>query len=188
MHKCKSLGHDGMSSLFYKQFWGAIGEDVISAVQSVFRGGFIGKAVNHTYLALILKRPAANKVEQFRLITLCNVLYRIITKILAIRLKGSLNVIIHLTQSTFISSRSILDNCIINHAIMNFIHSRKGKDGYMAIKVDMTKAYDMVEWDILKTLIAVHDFQSRCQPDHFWMYIIYPFFCSGQWITMRFLH
>lgn len=134
-----------MSPIFYKQFWGIIGDDVISAVQSVFKGSLMGKAVNHTFLALIPKRASKNKVEQFRPISLCNVLYKIIIKILATRLKGSLNTIIHPTQSSFIPSRSFVDNCIIHHEIMHYFNSRKGKVGYMAIKVDMTKTYNMVE-------------------------------------------
>lgn len=63
MHGSKSLGQDGISPIFYKHFWGVIGEDVINAVQSVFKGSMIGKATNHTFLALIPKRTAANKVE-----------------------------------------------------------------------------------------------------------------------------
>lgn len=161
MHGSKSPGPDGMSPIFFKQFWGTIGEEVISAVQSVFNGGSIGKAANHTFLTLIPKRQAANRVEHFRPIALCNVIYKIITKILATRLKGSLNTIIHSAQLAFIPTRSIVDNCIINHEIMHYLSTRKGKIGYMTIKVDMAKAYDMVEWDLLQAIIAAHGFNSE---------------------------
>lgn len=91
-------------------------------------------------------------------IALCNVVYKVITKILASRLKDHLNDIIHPSQAAFIPSRSILDNIIINHEIMGYINSRKGRQWYMAIKVDMAKAYDMVEWDILHSIILAHSF------------------------------
>lgn len=61
----KSPGLDGMSPLFFKHFWNTIDQDVISAIQSFFRDGIVSQAVNHTFLTLIPKRAAANKVEQF---------------------------------------------------------------------------------------------------------------------------
>lgn len=53
-----------------------------------------------------------------------------------------------------------MENCIIDHEIMCYPNSKKGKKGYMAIKVDMTKTYDMVEWDILVTILRAHDFSN----------------------------
>lgn len=53
-----------------------------------------------------------------------------------------------------------MENCIIDHEIMCYPNSKKGKKGYMTIKVDMTKAYDMVEWDILVTILRTHDFSN----------------------------
>lgn len=169
MNGFKSPGPDGMSPLFYKKNWGIIGVDVIHAVQDFFQGGTLTRAVNHTFLTLIPKRAAANKVEQFRPISLCNVFYKVITKILALRFKSVLNEIIHASQIAFIPTRSILDNVLMNHEVMMYLNSRKGKLGYMAVKVDMTKAYDMVEWNVLTSILSAHgfcdqltDLVSRC--------------------------
>lgn len=74
------------------------------------------------------------------------------------RLKAHLNDIIHPAQSTFIPTRSILDNGIINHEVMNYMNSKKGKIGFVAVKVDMAKAYDRVEWDVLIIALAAHGF------------------------------
>lgn len=105
----------------------------------------MNRAVNHTFLALMPKQAVTNRIEQFRPISLCNVIYKVITKILANRLKPFLDDLIHPSQTTFIPHWSILDNVIINHEIMCFLKFRKGKKGYMVVKVDMAKAYDMVE-------------------------------------------
>lgn len=92
------------------------------------------------------KRKGANRVEQFRSIALCNVIYNVIIKILAAHLKAHLDLImIYPTQSVFILNRSILDNIIINHEIMVYLNVKKGRKGFMTVKVDMTKVYDMVE-------------------------------------------
>lgn len=138
-------GPDGIIPTFYKQFWSIIGEDVISAVQKFFDLGIVSRTANHTFLALIPKRIAANRVEQFRHIALCNVIYKIITKILAGRIKDHLDKIIHPSQSAFVPHRSILDNIIINHEVMSYLNNRKGNNGFIAVKVDMAKTYDMVE-------------------------------------------
>lgn len=158
MPNTKSPGPDGMNPLFYKQYWTIIGRNVLHAVQHFFQGGRINRAANHTFLTLIPKRKAAHRVEQFRPIALCNVIYKVITKILATRIKPYLNQIIHPTQSAFIPSRSIVENCIINHELMWYMKSRRGKTGYLAIKVDMSKAYDMVEWDVLEAVLIAHGF------------------------------
>lgn len=161
MHGNKSLRPDDMSPIFYKHFWSTIGPDVISAVQNFVVGGSMPKAANHTFLALIPKRPATNKVEQFRPIALCNVIYKIITKIIVGRLKWHLDKLIHPSQSAFVPSRSILDNNIINHEVMSYLNAKKGKKSFMAIEVDMAKAYDMVEWDVLKRVLQTHGFQDE---------------------------
>lgn len=138
-----------------------IGADVTHAIQDFFTGGTVSRAVNHTFLTRIPKQTAANQVDQFRLIASCNVIYKVITKILANRLKDRLNSIIHPSQATFIPSRSILDNCIIHQEVMHYLNREKGKTGFLAIKVNMAKAYDLVEWNILKTIILAHGFSYK---------------------------
>ena len=57
--------------------------------------------------------------------------------------------IIHPTQSAFIPSRTIHDNILIAYEIINKFKHFKGKKGYVALKLDMKKAYDRIEWDFL---------------------------------------
>lgn len=85
-------------------------------------------------------------------------IYKVITKILSNHLKGLLDPLIHPNQATFIPKRSIVDNGIINREVMYYLKSRKGLKYFMAIKVDMTKAYDMVEWDVVIAILRKHGF------------------------------
>lgn len=73
-------------------------------------------------------------------------------------MKHTLHHIIHPHQAVFIPNRSIPGNCIINHEIMFYLKSKKGSKGFMAIKVDMAKAYDMVEWSPLLRILQMHGF------------------------------
>lgn len=130
-------------------------------MQEFFMHGRLKPSFNHTFLALIPKIPGAARVEQFRPIALCIVTLKIITKIVAGRLRTYLTEIIHPSQAAFIPHRTIFDNIIINHEIMRYMHSKKGHTGYMAIKIDLAKAYDRVEWGVLNLIMASIGFNEK---------------------------
>lgn len=78
-----------------KKFWNILGKDLILAVQQFFEVGRLSKATNHTFLTLIPKKPETDRVEMFRPISLCNVAYKVVTKVLASRVRNVLSSIIH---------------------------------------------------------------------------------------------
>lgn len=83
--------------------------------------------LNHIYIALIPKVEKPRQVTEFRPISLCNVIYRIITKTIANRLKHMLHNIISQTQSAFIPGRLITDNVVIGYKCLHKIKLNKGK-------------------------------------------------------------
>jgi hypothetical protein len=90
------------------------------------------------------------------------VFYKIISKTLANRLKLVLNEIISQNQSAFIPSLLIMDNILAVYETLHTMHSRMwGKVGYLAIKLDMSKAYNRVDWDFLKEVMYRMGFDSR---------------------------
>lgn len=149
----KSPGPDGLPPLFYKIFWKTTSHAVISAVQHFFKNDHLLSALNHTFIALIPKKSTASKIEHYRPISLCNVTYKIISKILANRLKPFLEKFISPFQMAFVNGRNIHDNIIASHEIMNYLHKKKGKKGFLAIKVDIAKAFDKVEWNLLLCIL-----------------------------------
>ena len=86
MHPTKSPGPDGMSPNFYQKYWDLVGIDVINCVLNVLNVGILPSGLNETYICLIPKVKNPQKIIEFRPISLCNVLYKIIAKVLANRL------------------------------------------------------------------------------------------------------
>jgi hypothetical protein len=149
----KAPGLDGMTGLFYKSYWLIVKSCVISSMQSFFRGGVMLKEFNHTNIALIPKVDNPHLVHHFRPISLTNFNYKIISKILSSRLKPLLHKIISPTQSVFLKGRSIHDNTILAHEVFHSMKQKKGNGGLMALKLDMAKAFDSMEWNFLLRIL-----------------------------------
>ena len=118
--------------------------------------------LNKTNIALIPKIKDPTKMSDFQPISLCNVSYKIISKMLANRLKPILSTIISENQSAFVPGRLITDNVLIAFEIMHYLKKRKGgKDSYMVVKLDMSKAYDRVEWGFLEKIMKKMGFDDK---------------------------
>ena len=109
---------------------------------------------------MIPKVKNPERVSEFRPISLCNVIYKIVSKVIANRLKPMLNKIISKTQSAFVAERLITDNILIAYESLHHMKtSCTGKTGFMALKLDMSKAYDRVEWVFLEKILLKLGFQ-----------------------------
>jgi hypothetical protein len=112
--------------------------------------------MNHTYITLIPKRQAASNFNQFRPISLCNFYYKIISKILVLRLRPILPKLIDPAQVAFVPDRWIIENVVLAQEVVHTFHNMKRKKGSVGFKLDFKKAYDSLEWNfILAVMRAV---------------------------------
>ena len=137
MGSLKAPGPDGFPALFFKKFWHIVSEDVISVVRSFFISGKMPTNLNDTNLVLIPKNESPENISHFRPIALCNVVYKVISKILANRVKPFLNSLVCPTQTAFVPNRSIHDNSVIVQEILHKMKRKSGKGGLMVIKIDL---------------------------------------------------
>lgn len=155
----KAPGPDGFSATFYQSYWHIMGKDVIRDVKNFFVSSYLHPQQNETHIRLIPKITGPRLVADYRPIALCNTHYKIIAKLLTRRLKPLLHVLISDTQSAFVSGRAISDNVLITHETLHFLRTSKAKKRCtMAVKMDMSKAYDRIEWGFVKEVLKLLGF------------------------------
>lgn len=130
-------------------------------IKDFFRNGEIEKGMNLTNICLIPKKLNASSLKEFRPISLCNVAFKVISKILAKRLKKVLPSIISDSQAAFVEGRLISDNILVAHEMLHALNSRnKCAEEVIAVKTDISKAYDR-EWSFLKKAMETLVFSEK---------------------------
>ena len=137
---CKSPGPDGIHTGFYQRFWPIVGNSVIFEVKEAFRTGKVPPNLNQTLIALIPEIKGPETIGNYRPISLCNFVYKVITKIIITRIRPFLEKLVSPFQSAFVPGRKGLDNAIMAQEIIHSISRKRGNVGYMVIKINVEKA------------------------------------------------
>ncbi|XP_055962303.1 uncharacterized protein LOC130015686 [Mercurialis annua] len=155
----KAPGPDGFGSAFFRKSWNIVGGDIIKAVKDFFTTGKMLRQANATIVSLIPKVDNPEIISEFRPIACCNTMYKVISKILAKRMSSILSRIVSSSQSAFVPGRSIADNILLAHELVRNYHRQNGRS--CAMKVDLQKAYDTVEWDFIEEVLLGLRFERR---------------------------
>jgi len=163
MEPDKCSGQDGYSpGFFYQHLWNLCSDGIFKECCAWLETGVFPPDLNITNIVLIPKGSTQVSMKDWHHIALCNVLYKIISKVLENRLKDVLPQCISDNQTAFVSGRSILDNAMVAIEVLHFMKTKKrGEDRYVALKLDISKAYDRIDWDYLCAVMVKMGFQSR---------------------------
>jgi len=152
-------GLDGFGGHFYQTYWDIVGRDVEHSVQDFLQGGLLPNNINSNLIVLIPKVPGANSMGDYRPIALANFQFKIITKILADRLAYITSRIISIEQRGFVRDRNISDCVILASEAINSLDKNQF-GGNIALKVDISKAFDTLEWNFLVLVLSNFDFET----------------------------
>lgn len=139
---------------FYQSYWDIIGESISKAYLHFLNDDGSPGNLNYTLVAIVPKIKDPKDVADYKSISLCTVLYKIISKTLGNRLNTFLPSLISVEQSTFVLGWQILDNVLVAFETMHRIKTcKKRQCRLLALKLDMSETYDKVEWSFLKAIM-----------------------------------
>ncbi|KAK3199335.1 hypothetical protein Dsin_022750 [Dipteronia sinensis] len=155
----KAPGPDGLNLMFIKNNWDVIRDDFLSFLKDFHRDGEIVMHLNRTFIALIPKISKPERITDFRPISLVGAMYKVLSKVLANRLKKVMNSIIGDAQMAFIKQRQIIDSYVVANEIIN--QWMKDSVGGILVKLDFEKAYDTVDHAFLDVTLENMGFGSK---------------------------
>jgi exonuclease III len=154
----KCPGPDGVTFGFIKKFWDLLKDDVMRFLVEFHRNGRLAKGINSTFIALIPKVDSPQRLNDFRPISLVGSMYKILAKVLAIRLRVVIGSVISESQSAFIKGRQILDGILVANEVVD--EARRQNKELLLFKVDFEKAFDSIDWRYLDAVLLKMGFPT----------------------------
>lgn len=155
----KSPGPDGFNMGFFKACWDTVKGDIMRMMLEFHENGKLVRGLNASYIVLIPKKEGSCGIHQMRPISLIGGIYKILSKVLAARMKVVVGKIIGEVQTAFIKGRHILDGVVVlNEAIEE---AKKTKGRRFIFKVDFEKAYDSINWAYLLEMLEHLNFPFK---------------------------
>jgi hypothetical protein len=147
----KSPGPDGFNFNFLKSSWNVIKDDFMNLFHEFHQNAVLPKGITPSFIALIPKKDHLQNLSDYRPISLIGCIYKVLSKVLASRLKKVLGKLISNCQSAFLPQRLILDGVLVINEPIDLAKRRKNQCFLM--KVDFEKAYDTVNWRYLEDMM-----------------------------------
>jgi hypothetical protein len=141
---------------------GAAKKEVIAVLKTFFREGNMPPNINETMIVLIQKHNTPESLKDYRPIALCNVIYTVVVKCIVNRVRSYLDELISENQSAYIPGRLITDNALVAFECFHAIQmNKKSEDTFCAYKLDLSKAYERVDWNYLRMILIKFGFNEK---------------------------
>jgi len=158
MEKNKAAGPDSIPIKFYQSCWDIVKNDIMNIFHEFHSGVLDVSRINYGIITLLPKILEAEKIQQFRPICLLNCLYKLITKVLTLRLEKVADKKILNTQSAFLKGRNIMNGVLALHEILH--ETKRNNEVGIVLKLDFEKAYDKVSWAFLLDVLKPSGFSN----------------------------
>ena len=155
----KAPSPDGFPLAFWSFKWDFVKNEVLGFFKEFHEHNRFVKNLNDTFLVLIPEKQIVEDFKDLRLISLVGGLYKILTKVVAKRIKRVMNKVISKTQNDFVEGRQILDVVLIANEIVD--STLRNKKYGLVCKLDLEKAYDGISWEFLYQVMGRMGFSSR---------------------------
>jgi len=159
MEHNKAPGPDGFPAEFYQHFWDIVKPDLLAHFNEFHQGTLPLHCLNFGVITLLPKKAEATMIQQYRLICLLNVSFKIFTKVLTNRINLVAQKVIRSSQTAFLPGRFIMEGAVVLHETIHELH-RKKKSGII-LKLDFEKAYDKVKWPFLQQALRMKGFAPK---------------------------
>lgn len=154
----KAPGPDGLPAGFFQKYWEIVGSSVTAFVHEVFQSGKVPERTNQSIICLLPKEESPDDISKFRPICLANVIIKIISKVIADRVKRVIGDLTGEWQTSFVPGRQATNNVIIAQEMLHMVRRRRKHKGDMVVKIDLEKAYDRVDWAYLEQILRMVGF------------------------------
>ncbi|CAA7061787.1 unnamed protein product [Microthlaspi erraticum] len=148
----KAPGPYGFTVEFFTFSWDLVGSDLVKAVKEFFIGSFILRQINATVISLIPKIPGAEDLRNFRPISLCNTVYKVISRILSSRLKRLTPKVMQRNQVGFVVGRLLYENVLLASELVSDFN-KEGNTTRRCLQIDISKTYDNVDWRFVLAIL-----------------------------------
>lgn len=149
---------DGINMTLVQQAWDVFGPSVQQEVIQFFLTSQMKETIAYSNLVLVPKITGSTKMTDFCPISVCNLLYKIISKFIARKIQLWMDFLISKLQTTFVPSREISENIILLREILHSFKTVKNREREFLMKVDLAKAFDRVDWEYMFALLLVYGF------------------------------
>ncbi|KAK2658152.1 hypothetical protein Ddye_004685 [Dipteronia dyeriana] len=150
----KAPGPDGFPTIFFQNQWSVYKNELVKRVVESFKIGTFPIKLNQILIALIPKIHSPLDMSRSKPISLCNTTYKIISKVIVQRLWSLMPNLISPNQIAFVPRRQIQDNIVVAQEVLHKFKTIKGKKGFFSWKIDLSKAYDRLQWNFIRDVIV----------------------------------
>lgn len=154
----KAPGPDGMNARFLQTYWQELKPSIETEIKKFFQIGHMPPYIAKSNMILIPKIENPTQVTDYRPISICNVSYKIISKIIATRMKPIIQSLIHHNQAAFTKGRQITDHIILMREIIHTFSMPSFNKSAFCLKSDLLKAFDRMSWSFIEKILSMYAF------------------------------